>query len=296
MYTHINHDLVIVHDSQPLPLIRFYKKRQPWLWRCHTDISNPDKKLWDFLKTFILRYDMTIISNEDYRKSDLPIDQKVMYPAIDPLSTKNKNISKEVIEKTLRKFNVKTDKPLLTQISRFDPWKDPEGVIEVFKLVKEKVDCRLILCGSMATDDPEGFRIYERIHKKADSLIKKGDIVLLTTENNILVNALQRRSAVVIQKSLREGFGLTVSEALWKETPVVASNIGGIPIQIRDGKNGFLVDPHDTKEFASKVTTLLKNPDLAKKIGQKGKETVRKNFLITRLIQNYLEMLQQIFT
>jgi len=294
MYTHINHDLVIVHDPQPLPLIKFFKKRQPWVWRCHIDISNPDKGLWEFLKPFILRYDMAILSNETYKKNDLPVEQKIMYPAIDPLSTKNIDISDEVIEKTLIKFDVKTDKPLITQISRYDPWKDPEGVLEMFKLVKEKVDCRLILCGSMATDDPEGLRIYENIRMKANKLIRNGDVVLLNTENNTLVNSLQRKSAVVVQKSIREGFGLTISEALWKETPVVASNVGGIPIQIIDGENGFLVDPHDIKDCANKVITLLQNPAEAEDMGKKGKEIVRKNFLITRLVQDYLDMLSQL--
>jgi trehalose synthase len=294
MYTHINHDLVIVHDPQPLPLIKFYKKRQPWVWRCHIDISNPNKNLWEFLKPFILRYDLAILSNESYKKTDLPVDQRIIYPAIDPLSTKNMDLSNDTIERTLRKYNIKTDKPLVTQISRFDPWKDPEGVLEVFKLVKEKIDCRLVLCGSMATDDPEGLRIYEKIKRKANRLIRNEDIVLLSTENNILVNSLQRKSSVIVQKSLREGFGLTISEALWKETPVVASYVGGIPIQIINGENGYLVDPQDIKDCASKIISLLQNPTEAKNMGKKGKEMVRKNFLITRLVQDYLDMLGQI--
>lgn len=294
MYTHINHDLVIVHDPQPLPLIKFYKKRQPWIWRCHIDISNLDKNLWEFLKPFILRYDMAILSNEIYKKNDLHVEQKIMYPAIDPLSTKNIDISDEVIEKTLSKYNIQTDKPLVTQISRYDPWKDPEGVLKVYKLVKEKIDCRLILCGSMAADDPEGLRIYEKIKDIADNLVRNGDVVLLNTENNTLVNSLQRKSTVIVQKSIREGFGLTISEALWKETPVVASNVGGIPIQIIDGENGFLVDPYDIKDCANKVITLLQNKALAKEMGEKGKEVVRKKFLITRLVQDYLNMLSQL--
>ena len=174
VFSHIDHDCVIIHDPQPLPLIRYYRKRQPWIWRCHVDLSNPNKELWEYLKGFILRYDMVIVSNEKYKKSDLPVEQRVIYPAIDPLCAKNKEISTETIKKTLRKFKVTTDKPIITQISRFDKWKDPEGVIDVFKIVKEKIDARLILCGSMAADDPEGTRVYESVKRKANSLIKNG--------------------------------------------------------------------------------------------------------------------------
>ncbi|MEW5760088.1 MAG: glycosyltransferase, partial [Candidatus Thermoplasmatota archaeon] len=210
-----------------------------------------------------------------------------------PISSKNMDISNELIDKTLRKFGVRTDKPLLTQISRFDRWKDPEGVLAVYKLVKEKVDCRLVLCGSMATDDPEGLKVYDKVKKKASRLIENGDVLLLTTDNNILVNSLQRISAVVIQKSIKEGFGLTVAEALWKERPVVASNVGGIPLQLIDGVNGYLVNPYEIKGAADKIVKLLRNPDIGKKFGKKGKEMVRKNFLITRLLLDYLDLLSQ---
>ena len=294
MYTHIHHDFVIIHDPQPLPIIKFYKKRQPWLWRCHIDLTNPHTETWNFLKQFILRYDAMIVSHEKYKRNDLPVDQKVIYPAIDPLASKNMPISDDLIYKTFRKFDIPTDKPLITQISRFDPWKDPEGVLEVYKLVKEKVDCRLILCGSLAMDDPEGIKIYDRVSKKANSLIKNRDVILIHTENNILVNSLQRKSAVILQKSIREGFGLTVSEALWKERPVIASNVGGIPLQLIDGENGYLVEPHDIKTCAKKVIHLLKDPDLSRKMGKKGKEFVRKNFLITRLLQDYLKLLREL--
>ncbi|MEW5761539.1 MAG: glycosyltransferase [Candidatus Thermoplasmatota archaeon] len=293
MYTHIHHDFVVVHDVQPLPLINFHKRREPWIWRCHVDISKPNKFLWAFVEPFILRYDAVIISSEKYRKKALPVDQKIVYPAIDPISSKNMDISNELIDKTLRKFGVRTDKPLLTQISRFDRWKDPEGLLAVYKLVKEKVDCRLVLCGSMATDDPEGLKVYDKVKKKASRLIENGDVLLLTTDNNILVNSLQRISAVVIQKSIKEGFGLTVAEALWKERPVVASNVGGIPLQLINGVNGYLVDPYDIKGTADKIVKLLRNPDIGKKFGKKGKEIVRKNFLITRLLLDYLDLLSQ---
>lgn len=295
VYTHIDHDCVIIHDPQPLPLVKFFKKRQPWLWRSHIDLSAPNEELWAFLKEFLIRYDAIIISNEKYKKADLLLRQRVILPAIDPLSPKNTEISQGVISKYLKKFHVPTDKPLITQISRFDKWKDPEGVIEIFRLVKEKVDCRLVLCGSMAMDDPGGSAIYEKVMRKAGRLIKNGDVILITHENSILVNALQRSAAVVIQNSAREGFGLTVTEALWKRTPVVASNIGGIPLQITDGENGFLASPSDTQDFADKTIHILQNPDLAKDMGSKGRRIVRENFLITRLLSDYIDLLKESF-
>jgi trehalose synthase len=291
-YTHLNHDCVIIHDPQPLPMIKFYKKRQPWVWRCHIDLSHPNEKLWEFLKGFVLKYDIEIISNENY-KADLPMEHKIIRPGIDPLTPKNMELSDRDIKKYLNKFNVPLDKPLLTQISRFDKWKNPVGVIEVFKLVKKEIDCRLVLCGSMASDDPEGIQIYERVKQKANNLILSGDVILITSENNILVNALQRSSAVIIQKSLREGFGLTVTEALWKEIPVVASNVGGIPLQISDGENGFLFEPNDNNGFAQKIVELIRKPELAIEIGKNGRETVRQNFLVTRILKDYLDLLNK---
>jgi trehalose synthase len=296
-YTRLGQNqVVIIHDPQPLPLITFYKKRQPWIWRCHIDLTSPNKKLWDFLKNFILQYDIVVISLENYRHKDLYVDQRVIPPAIDPLSPKNVELPQVTIEKYLKKFHILLDKPIITQISRFDKWKDPEGVIDVFKKVKEGVDARLILCGSMATDDPEGYKIYERVKRKADKLIEKGDVILITSENNILVNVLQRASSVIIQKSIKEGFGLTVTEALWKERPVVASNIGGITLQIKDGETGFLLEPDDTDNFAKKVIEIIKDKELAIELGRNGKEHVRKNFLITRLIIQHLDLLNEVLS
>ena len=294
IYTHIKHDAVMIHDPQPLPLITFYRKRQPWIWRCHIDLTKPNKEVWDYLKSFILRYDAVIVSMEEYKRKDLPVQQFVIPPAIDPLTPKNMPLPKATIDKYLKKFNIPKDKPLITQISRFDPWKDPLGVIEVFKKVKEEVDARLVLCGSMASDDPEGYRIYSEVQKAAKPLVEKGDIILLTTENNILVNVLQRVSDVILQKSKREGFGLTVTEALWKGTPVVASNVGGIKLQIKDGWNGFLLDPKDYDGFAKKIIEILKNKELAHTLGKNGTEYVRKNFLITRLLIQHLDLLNEI--
>jgi trehalose synthase len=293
-FTHIDHDCVIVHDQQPLPLIKFYPKRQPWMWRCHIDLSKPTGELLDYLKTFVLRYDVVILSNANYHKEDLPVEQRIIYPSIDPLSPKNKDISASLISAHLKKFGVNRDKPLITQVSRFDKWKNPEGVIKVFEKVREKVDCRLVLCGSMATDDPESLKIYTRLYRHAKRLLEKGDVVFITSENQILVNALQRVSSVIVQKSLKEGFGLTVTEALWKGAPVVASNVGGIPLQIVDGENGFLLDPQDFDGFADRIVAILQDTNLARELGQRGKESVRKNFLITRHLMDFLDLLNDI--
>jgi len=294
-YCQIDADCVIIHDPQPLPLIRFYKRKQPWIWRCHVDLSRPNPQLWDYLKGFILRYDRVIVSDCRYMKEDLPMDYSVIHPVIDPLSSKNKEISKDLIMRTLKKYAVPTDKPILTQISRFDKWKDPANVIEMFKLVKARIDCRLVLCGSMAADDPEGIQIYQKILQRANNHVAKRDVILLTVEDNILVNALQRISSVVIQKSIREGFGLTVTEALWKEKPVVASNVGGIPLQMVDGETGYLIDPTDIKTGAARVISILENPAEAKRLGTNGREMVRKKFLITRHLYDDMKMLNDLF-
>lgn len=293
-YTHIAHDAVIVHDPQPLPLIRFYQKRQPWVWRCHIDIEFPDPVLWDFLKNYILRYDLVVISNDRFRRNDLPTPQRVIYPAIDPLSLKNRELTEEEIDATLAKFGVPVDKPFITQISRFDKFKDMHGILDIYKMVREEYDCRLVLAGSMAADDPEGRPIFEQVQDDAKELIDSGDVILITVENNTLVNALQRRAAVVFQKSLREGFGLTVTEAMWKGTPVIGSNIGGIPIQIKDGETGFLVEPRDLSGAAEIASKLLKNPELKDAIGRNAKESVRTNFLITRSVLDWLRLLSEL--
>ena len=183
----------------------------------------------------------------------------------------------------------RTDSWVVDNFTRVILWDDKS-----IKLVKEKVGCRLVLCGSMATDDPEGWTVYERVRRKARRLIERKEVLLITSENNILVNALQRSSAVVIQKSIKEGFGLTVTEALWKEKPVVASNVGGIPAQIENGVNGFLANPYDIGGFADRIVQILTNPSLAREVGKRGREVVRKKFLITRLLLDYLELLNDI--
>lgn len=293
-FTHLDHDCVIVHDPQPLSLIRSYRKHQPWIWRCHIDLTNPHEELWDFLKGFLFKYDQVVFSSEKYFKKDLPVDQRLISPAINPLSQKNKDISDKTILEHITKAGIPTDKPIITQVSRLDPWKDPEGVIDVFKLVKEKVDCRLVFCYNVASDDPEGLRMYNKVYKKANRLVKNGEILFVVGNNETLVNAIQRFSNIIIQKSTKEGFCLCVTEALWKGTPVVASNVGGIPTQIEDGKNGFLLEPKDNEGFADRIIHLLKNPEEGKNLGRQGKETVREKFLITRLLSDYLYMLNSI--
>lgn len=295
-FTHLDHDCIIVHDPQPLALIRSYKKRQPWIWRCHIDLTDTHKELWDWLKGFIIKYDRVVVSNEKYVKQDLPINQKVVFPAINPLIPKNREIAPKTVLRIIKKAGIPTDKPVITQVSRLDPWKDPEGVIDVFRLVREKVDCRLVLCYNVATDDPESLTMYQKVIKKAATLTRNHEILLIVGNNEMLVNAIQRFSTVVIQKSLREGFCLAVTEALWKGTPVVASNVGGIPIQVEDGRNGFLVKPTDTRAFADRIVHLLKHPREADRFGRYGRELVRRNFLITRLLSDYLDMLNEIMS
>jgi len=295
-FTHLYHDCVIIHDPQPLSLINASgnKKGEPWIWRCHIDLTDPNKELWDFLKGFILKYDQVVFSSEKYFKEDLPVDQRLMFPAINPLSQKNKDISDKTILEYVTKAGIPADKPIITQVSRLDPWKDPEGVMDVYKLVKEKVDCRLVFCYNVASDDPEGLRMFNKVQRKANKLLKSGDILFVVGNNETLVNAIQRFSSVIIQKSTKEGFCLAVTEALWKGTPVVASDVGGIPIQIEDGKNGFLLEPKDNEGFADRIIHLLNNPKAGKDLGKQGKETVREKFLITRLLSDYLYMLNSI--
>ena len=294
-YNHISrHDAVIIHDPQPLPIVRFYKKRQPWIWRCHIDLTAPDPVLWEFLKSYIMRYDLMIVSHEQYLRPDLTVEQRVINPAIDPLNQKNIALPERTVAKYMKRHGILLDRPLITQVSRFDKWKDPEGVVEVFRRVRERVDCRLVLAGNMATDDPEGLAIYERVRKRAGRLVESGDIVFMLGANDTAINALQRVSSVVLQKSLREGFGLTVSEAMWKGTPVVAGAVGGIPLQVIDGETGFLVDPTDLDQTADRVTAILEDPVLAGAMAERGVEHVREHFLVTRLLGHYLKLLDEL--
>ena len=290
-YAPFQHDLVVVHDPQPLPTIGFRRQDGVWVWRCHIDLSSPNQEAWDFLKPFILRYDAVVVSSERFRKADLPTKTAIIPPAIDPFSDINRELSPGETERKLSQYGIPSDKPLLVQVSRFDKWKDPLGVLEVFRRVREETACRLVLLGNMAGDDPEGPEIFARVREVASSL---PDVHLVTETDELLVNALQRVATVVLQLSLREGFGLTVSEALWKGTPVVATAVGGIPLQVIDGANGFLVSPGDYEAAAERVLTLLRDEELRRRFGERGKEHVRANFLITRLLRDWLSLMAEL--
>ncbi len=275
-------DIVFVHDPQPIALIK-KRTNNKWLWRCHIDVSSPNQKVWNFLMDFIVHYDSAVFSAPSFSQK-LPVRQFLIAPSIDPLSDKNKELPLEFVDAVLKKYSVPKDKPIITQISRFDRLKDPLGVIEAYQKVKRYIDCRLILAGGTAADDPEGVQVLTEVQEKAKH--DKNIHILLLPQNDLEVNALQRASTIVMQKSLKEGFGLTVAEALWKAKPVVASNVGGISLQIKHKYSGLLCHSVDGAAFALKQ--ILNSPDYAKKLGENGREHIRNNFLITRHLRDYM--------
>ena len=282
----LNADYVFIHDPQPASLIHYRPSDGLWVWRCHIDLSNPNKEIWGNLRPAVERYDAAIFSVAKFAQN-LAIPQFIAPPSIDPLGPKNRELSQEEIQKTLEEFQIPTDLPILLQVSRFDPFKDPLGVIQAYRMVKKYHPCRLILAGGAASDDPESTGVLARIQEEA-----KGDpnihILNLPPFSDIHINALQRVATVVLQKSLREGFGLTVAEALWKGKPVIAGCVGGIPLQINHRSGGFLV--HSVEGAAFYIRKLLHNPHLANKMGEIGREHVRENFLITRQARDYLAL------
>ncbi len=280
---HLDHDMVMIHDPQPLPLIVHYKKMCPWIWRCHIDLSNPHRDLWRYLSQFVEQYDAAIFSIKEYTQS-LAIPQIIILPAIDPFSSKNCELTEEEMTGRLAHYNIPTDLPLVAQISRFDPWKDPKGVIQAFQIARRETPATLVLLGNFASDDPEGAQIYESLLESRDERV----LILPNGDDTALVNTLQRKAAVVVQKSLREGFGLTVTEAMWKATPVIGGNVGGIRYQIQDGVNGFLVS--SVEETAGRIVQLLKNPKERDELGARAKETVRERFLMSRYLEQHLDL------
>lgn len=278
-------DCVFIHDPQPALLIDV-KKRGVWVWRCHIDVSTPEKTTWYFLKKQVDRYDAAIFSVSSFAQAT-PIPQFMMPPSIDPLSEKNVELSTKEVKEVYDRFEIPMGKPVLLQVSRFDKFKDPLGVIDAFKLARKYNDCRLVLAGGTATDDPEGEENLRLVREKVD-----GDpdihILMLPPFRDREINALQRGATIVLQKSLREGFGLVVTEALWKKKPVIAGDVGGIPLQVIDGVTGYLV--HSVEGCAYRIRQLLQNPELGRRLGEAGKEHIRRNFLITGHIRNYLAL------
>ncbi len=279
---HLGHDFVIVHDPQPLPLIEHYRKRGPWIWRCHIDIEHPHGDLWNYLAQYVEQYDAAILTLEEYAQR-LNTPQVFFMPAIDPFTIKNAAMSEAEVDERLRHYQIPTDLPLVVQVSRFDEWKDPQGVIEAFQIARGEVDATLVLLGNVATDDPEGETVFKSLLDCREERIH-----VLSVQDSALVNALQRRAAVVLQKSLREGFGLTVAEAMWKNTPVIGGNVGGIRYQIEDGVNGFLVD--SVPQAAERIVELLKDDRLRNRMAHAARGTVVKNFLLIRLLEQYLDL------
>lgn len=300
-------DVVVIHDPQPLALIRYRNEADGsrWIWRCHIDTTAPEPTLREFVTEQLRRYDAAIASREEFTFTDT-LPWTIIPPSIDPITEKNRDLSAEEVERLLAANNVPLDKPLLTQVSRLDKWKDPIGVIEAFRKARARIDCRLALIYNGATDDPEGAMMHERVSEALQGAYRD-DILLLRGDDPLFVNAMQRASLAVVQKSLREGFGLTVSEALWKGTPVIATRAGGIPLQITHAQHGYLVDAHEIDAegepacpiqraahidaVAEHMIDLLANAHRARAMGAQARNHVRRNFLITRHIADYLQLI-----
>jgi trehalose synthase len=290
-------DVVIVHDPQPAGIRNMVpEKAKRWVWRCHIDLSTPNQATIDRLLPYLSDYDAALFHMQDYVPESMNGAGPRTYicpPAIDPLSPKNMALAPEDAAFVCDQFGIDVDRPMITQVSRFDPWKDPRGVIDAYRVVHDEFpNVQLALVGSMATDDPEGWEFFNDTVEYADS---DPDIKILNNLNNvgaIEVNAFQSQSDVLIQKSTREGFGLTVSEALWKVRPMVAGNVGGIPLQVHDAQTGYLVGSAD--ECAERVKQILREPDLGRSLARAGKEHVRKNFLTPRLLRDWLQIFRDI--
>jgi trehalose synthase len=280
-------EFMVIHDPQPLALINARRNHfGHWIWRCHIDLSQPNPTVWGFLEPFVARYDGAIFSSAEFTHQ-LPIPQYLFYPCIDPLSEKNRDLEPESVRGVLEHFGINPKRTILTQISRFDRLKDPVGVVKAYRIVRRYFDCQLVLAGGGAKDDPEGGAVLEEVRQVA-----AGDpdihVLDLPPWSALEINALQRGSTIIIQKSLREGFGLTVTEALWKKKPVVASAVGGILAQVIHKHTGLLA--HSVEGTAYQIRFLLSNPALAERLGERGHEHVREHFLINSSIKSYLTL------
>ena len=279
-------DFTVIHDPQPVAMIESRAANGLWIWRCHIDVSQPHRRVWDFLAPYVARYDAAIFSSPAFARQ-LPIPQILFYPSIDPLSDKNRELEPEAIQEVLEIYGIESTRPILLQVSRFDRLKDPVGVVRAYQLVKRYYDCQLVLAGGSASDDPEGEAVLAEVREAAG---KDADIHILDLPpwSALEVNALQRAATIIIQKSMREGFGLTVTEGLWKKKPVVASAVGGIPLQVIHKQTGLL--SHSVEGTAYQIRFLLSNPAIARRLGEQGHEHVREQFLITSNVRRYLTL------
>ena len=282
-----DYDVVVIHDPQPAGFITRKRKRSKWLWRCHIDISRPDRKVWYFLKDYVARYDGALFSLPSFAQK-LSIPQYLVYPSIDPLSDKNRDLSEEEITAVLEKYAIPVDRPFILQVSRFDRFKDPVGVIEAYRLVKKYNECCLVLAGGGATDDPEGEQVLREVQEAA-AHDKDIFIIDLPPDAHTEINALQRAATVILQKSTKEGFGLTVAEGMWKGKPVIGGAVGGITAQIIYGETGFIVS--SIEGCAYRIRYLLNNTEESALIGEKAKEFTRRNFLIIRHLCDYCALM-----
>jgi trehalose synthase len=281
-------DIVFIHDPQPARLLTHMPERKgKWIWRCHVDVSRPQRPVWKYLREVVKGYDASIFSLADFAQ-ELPHPQYLIPPSIDPLSDKNTELPEEEVRMVLEEFGLDPSRPLLVQVSRFDRFKDPVGVIEAYKMIRPHFPVQLVLAGGTAVDDPEGAEVLAEVEAAAD-----GDpdikILLLPSDSDRTINALQRRAAVVVQKSIKEGFGLTVTEAMWKAKPVIGGNAGGIKLQVANYHTGFLV--HSPEGAALRIRYLLNHPELIVQMGVKAKSFVREHFLLTRHLREYLTLM-----
>jgi trehalose synthase len=283
---HLNFDadVAMIHDPQPAALIGSRPPGTRWLWRCHIDVSTPQPAVWQFLRPFVSQYDAAVISLPKFARR-LPVPQFIVYPSIDPLSDKNRELAQEEITSLLEKLGVPTDKPILLQVSRFDRFKDPLGVVAAYRIVKQSHDCRLVLAGGTATDDPEGAAVLAEV-QEAVGQDPDVQLLLLPPTANLEINALQRAATIILQKSVREGFGLTVTEAMWKGKPVIGGDTGGITVQLIHGYTGYTVNSPAGAAFY--IKRLLNEPERIDAMGRQAKEFVRNRFLVTRHVQDYV--------
>jgi trehalose synthase len=288
------YDYVVIHDPQPAALLALSGSSAingpdtKWVWRCHIDLTDANPEVWEFFRPYVEQYDASVWTMPEFVPSSLSMDRVIQAPpCIDPLSVKNLDLPEPFVREICKQYGIDSTRPMMCQVSRYDPWKDPLGVIEAFRLVREeRPDVQLVLAGSMATDDPEGFQVWQDVD---EARAGDSDIHLLSNiqqVGNVQINAFQRAAEVVIQKSLREGFGLTVSEGLWKGRPVIGGRAGGIVLQVIDGENGYLVD--SVEECAQHCLDLLKDPESADEKGAAGQEHVRRNFLSTRELEDWV--------